>query len=64
MLNFKSKFAICLMECTLRKVQYAGKAETPFNSTERKMQTIQNLSLPISISENLGTTLTYNQFLH
>ena len=30
-LNCKSSFVIYLMECTLCKIQYLGKAETPFN---------------------------------
>ena len=30
-LNCKSSFVIYLMECTLCKIHYVGKAETPFN---------------------------------
>ena len=30
-LNFKSSFAIYLMERTICKIQYVGKVETPFN---------------------------------
>ena len=65
-LNCKSSFVIYLMECTLRKIQYVGKAETPFNirlnnHLKMLMVTTQKLSLHPYISNNLVTTSTKMQ---
>ena len=44
------------MECILCKIQFVEKAETAFNAglvNHMKMYAIQNLSLPICISEKM-----------
>ena len=65
--NCNSKLIIYLMQCALCKVQYVRRAKTAFNirlKTIEKMQRIQNLSLSICISENLGTHSICMQNLH
>ena len=50
-LNCKSKFIIYLMECTLCKVQYVGKAETAFNIRLNKHR--KDVNYPKSITADL-----------
>ena len=65
-LNCKSRFVIYLMECTLCKIQFIGKAETSFKirlnnhtTTEKMLMiTTQKLSLHPYISVNLVITST------
>ena len=52
-LNCKSSFVIYLMECTLFKIQYVGKAETLFNIWLNNHRKDANGNYPTSISASI-----------
>ena len=52
-LNCKNSFAIYLMECTLCKIQYVGKAETHFNIRRNNIRKDDNGNNPKPIPASI-----------
>ena len=52
-LNYKSSFVIYLMECTLCKIQYVGKAEMPFNTRLNNHRKDANSNNPKAIPASI-----------